>query len=82
MTSLLDGTLIDLDRVQVASDGSRWLWTFEHTDASQPLMLRIDERGQRTAPLDWVVRWHGALTPQPQPTTAAMYRQVLEASNA
>jgi len=80
MTTNLDGTAIDLDRVQVALDGSRWLWNCDIDDAGQPLMLRLDAFGQGVQPLDYVVRWHGALTPHPEPTTAAMYRQVLEAA--
>lgn len=80
MTANLDGTEIDLDRVQVALDGSRWLWTCDIDEAGQPLMLRLDAFGQGVQPLDYVVRWHGALTPQPEAATAAMYRQVLEAA--
>jgi hypothetical protein len=80
MTSLLDGTPIDLDRVQIALDGSRWLWTFEHTDTGQPLMLRIDNGGQGLLPLPEVYGQHGPLTAERQPTSAAMYRQILEAA--
>lgn len=78
MTSTLDGTVIDLDRAQLALDGTRWLWTFEHTDGGEPLMLRLD--AETVLPLPVVYRDHGPLTPVPQPTTAAMYRQVLEAA--
>lgn len=79
MTTDLDGTLIDLDRVQTAIDGSKWLWTFEHTESGEPLMLRLD--GPTVVlPLPVVYRDHGPLTPIPQPITAAMYRQVLEAA--
>lgn len=80
MTTDLDGTAIDLDRVQQALDGTRWLWTFEHGDAGEPLMLRLDAQGAAVLPLSVVYRDHGPLTPVPQPTTAAMYRQVLEAA--
>lgn len=80
MTSLLDGTEIDLDRVQVALDGSRWLWTFEHTESGEPLMLCLDQTGAAILPLPEVYGQHGALLPEPRPTTAAMYRQVLEAA--
>jgi len=80
MTTTVDGVAIDLDRVQTALDGSRWLWTCDIDDAGQALMLRLDAFGEGVQPLDYVVRWHGALTPQPEPTTAAMYRQVLEAA--
>ncbi|AVH59917.1 MULTISPECIES: phiSA1p31-related protein [Streptomyces] len=80
MTSLLDGTVIDLDRVQVALDGSHWLWTCEHTESGEPLMLRLDRDGTGALPLADVYRIHGLLAPQAQPTTAAMYRQVLEAA--
>ena len=79
MTTDLDGTPVDLDRAQQAGDGTRWLWTFDHTDAGEPLMLRLDAEGQPALPLSVVYRDHGPLTPVPQPTTAAMYRQVLEA---
>lgn len=78
MTTDLDGTLIDLDRAQLALDGTRWLWTFEHTDGGEPLMLRLD--AGPVLPLPVVYRDHGPLTPIPQPITAAMYRQVLEAA--
>ncbi|HEY9372844.1 phiSA1p31-related protein [Streptomyces sp.] len=80
MTSLLDGIEIDLDRVQVALDGSRWLWTFEHTEGGEPLMLRIDVAGAAILPLPDVYIAHGPLTPERQPVTAAQYRQVLEAA--
>ncbi len=80
MTTNIDGTTIDLDRVQTALDGSRWLWTCDIDESGQPLMLRLDALGQGVQPLDYIFRWHGALTPQPGPTTAAMYRRVLEAA--
>jgi hypothetical protein len=79
VTTDLDGTLIDLDRVQLALDGTCWLWTFEHTDTDEPLMLRLDTT-QTVLPLPVVYRDHGPLTPIPQPITSAMYRQVLEAA--
>lgn len=80
MFGLLDGTEIDLDRVQIALDGSRWLWTCEHTESGEPLMQRIDQAGAPILPLPAVYAGHGPLLPQAQPTTAAMYRQVLEAA--
>jgi hypothetical protein len=80
MTSFLDGVEIDLDRAQTALDGSRWLWTFEHTESGEPLMLRLDAHGAAILPLPAVYRAHGPLTPERRPTTAAMYRQVLEAA--
>jgi hypothetical protein len=80
MTSLVDGIEIDLDHVQVALDGSHWLWTCELTQSGQPLMLRVDGRSQDVQQLDYVARWHGNLAAERQPTTAAMYRRVLEAS--
>jgi len=80
MTGFLDGIAIDLDRVQVALDGSRWLWTFEHTESGEPLMLRIDRAGAGVLPLPAVYAGHGPLLAEAQPTTAAMYRQVLEAA--
>lgn len=80
MTTLLDGAVIDLDRVQVALDGSRWLWTCEHTESGEPLMLLLDAHGAATLPLPEVYGQHGPLMAAAQPTTAAMYRQVLEAA--
>lgn len=80
MTGFLDGIEIDLDRVQVALDGSRWLWTFEHSESGEPLMLRIDQAGTGVLPLPVVYAGHGPLLAEAQPTTAAMYRQVLEAA--
>lgn len=78
MTILLDGTAIDLDRVQVALDGSRWLWTCEHTESGQPLMQRLDQPHTASAPLADVYQAHGPLAAQTAPTNAAMYRRVLE----
>lgn len=80
MTTELDGTVIDLDRAQTALDGSRWLWTFEHNESGQPLMLRIDRAGTRLLPLSDVYAQHGPVVADRQPTTAAMYRRVLEAA--
>jgi hypothetical protein len=80
VTTDLDGTVIDLDRVQVALDGTRWLWNFEHTDAGDPLMQRLDSRITTVLPLPTVLTAHGPLLAEQQPTTSAMYRQVLEAS--
>jgi hypothetical protein len=80
MTTVLDGTLIDLDRVQVALDGSRWLWSFDHDESGHPLMLRVDGRGDGVLSLPDVYGMHGPLTPVRQPTTAALYRRVLEAA--
>lgn len=81
MTINLDGTQIDLDRVQTALDGSRWLWTCEHTDAGEPLMQRVDRHGDAVLPLSVVYRDHGPLTPDSVRTPAALYRQVLEAAS-
>lgn len=80
MTILLDGTAIDLDREQTAADGTRWLWSCDIAESGQPLMLRTDRPGQpgELLPIDYLVRWHGALTPKAQPTTAALYRLALE----
>lgn len=80
MTTFLDGAEIDLDREQTALDGSRWLWSFEHSDAGEPLMLRLDRDGAGSLPLSVVYRDHGPLTPQTRRTPAALYRQVLEAA--
>lgn len=82
MTTIIDGTAIDLDRVQVAADGTSWLWTCEIGDSGQPLMARTDQPGQpgEVLPLDYLVRWHGPLTPERTATTAALYRRVLEAA--
>ncbi|MFJ4974149.1 phiSA1p31-related protein [Streptomyces coeruleorubidus] len=81
MTTDLDGTPVDLDRVQVALDGSRWLWNFEHTDAGDPLMQRLDGRIPTVLPLPTVRNAHGPVLAEQQPTTSAMYRQVLEAAS-
>lgn len=80
MTILVDGTRIDLDTVQVAVDGTWWLWTCEHSEAGDPLMQRIDDNSQLIRSLYDVTRDHGPVTALRQPTTAAMYRQVLEAA--
>ncbi|MFJ6559895.1 phiSA1p31-related protein [Streptomyces sp. NPDC091412] len=76
MTSLLDGHVIDLDRMQVAVDGSRWLWTCDVSESGQPLMQRLDGHGT-VLTLPEVYGQHGPLTAAPQPVTAAMCRQVL-----
>ena len=80
MTTDLDGTVIDLDCALIALDGSRWLWTFEHTESGEPLMLRLDAHRAAILPLPVVYRGHGPVIADRQPTTAAMYRQVLEAA--
>lgn len=80
MTTDLDGTVIDLDRVQIAVDGSRWLWTCGFTEYGEPLMLRLDTRGAATLPLPEVYGQHGPVTPDQERPTTAMYRQVLEAA--
>ncbi|MFG3585044.1 phiSA1p31-related protein [Streptomyces sp. NPDC047990] len=81
MFGLLDGAVVDLDQVQVAVDGSWWLWTCELSDAGDPLMQRIDDDGcGQVLPLPVVSRGHGPVAALRQPTTAAMYRQVLEAA--
>jgi hypothetical protein len=80
MTGLFDGVEIDLDQVQVAVDGSWWLWTFDHSEAGDPLMQRIDDNSEVVLPLCSVVYGHGPVVALRQPTTAAMYRQVLEAA--
>jgi hypothetical protein len=43
-------------------------------------MLRIDRAGAGVLPLPVVYAGHGPLLAETQPTTAAMYRQVLEAA--
>ncbi|MFE0470573.1 phiSA1p31-related protein [Streptomyces sp. NPDC058947] len=80
MTTDLDGTPVDLDRVQIALDGSRWLWTCDISAAGDPLMQRLDGRVPTLLPLPTVAITHGPVIPAPRPTTAALYRQVLEAS--
>ncbi|MER5584054.1 phiSA1p31-related protein [Streptomyces asoensis] len=79
MTTILDGTVIDLDRVQIAADGTQWLWTCDVSESDQPLMQRVDQPGQpgEVLPLDYLTRWHGPLTPRPQATTSSLYRLVL-----
>ncbi|MEU1497357.1 phiSA1p31-related protein [Streptomyces sp. NPDC005732] len=80
MTGFLDGTAVDLDRVQVALDGTRWLWTCELSDAGDPLMRRLDDGKDTVLSLPVVAQWHGPVAALRQPTTAAEYRQVLEAA--
>lgn len=80
MTSLLDGVAINLDRVQTTLDGSQWLWTCELTESGQPLMQRIGGLLPEPLPLSEVYGQYGPLTARTEPTTAAMYRQVLEAA--
>ena len=80
MTTDLDGTVIDLDRAQTALDGSRWLWTCEHNESGQPLMLRIDSNSAGLLPLADVYVQHGPVVADRERTTAAMYRRVLEAA--
>ena len=80
MTTDLDGTAIDLDHVQVALDGSRWLWTCELTGLGDALMANLDDP-RVVLPLPTMVLGHGVIAPERQPTTAAMYRQVLEATS-
>jgi len=81
MVAILDGVSIDLDRVQVAADGTEWLWSCDISDSGQPLMARVDQPGQpgELLPLDYLARWHGAVRPRPQATTAALYRRALAA---
>jgi hypothetical protein len=80
VTTILDGTAIDLDRVQVALDGTRWLWTCDVTESGQHLMQQVD--GTRTLPLSEVYGQHGPLLSGAQPATAALYRQVLTGEEA
>ncbi|MEV4784083.1 phiSA1p31-related protein [Streptomyces tuirus] len=80
MTTDLDGTTVDLDRVQVALDGSRWLWTCDISDAGDPLMQRLDSPVPTMLTLPAVIITHGPVTPEQQRPTPAMYRQVLEAA--
>jgi hypothetical protein len=80
VTTDLDGTTVDLDRVQVALDGTRWLWTCDISDAGDPLMQRLDGPIPTVLPLPTVRNTHGPVLAEQQPTTSAMYRQVLEAS--
>lgn len=80
MTTFLDGTAIDLDRAQVAADGTRWLWTCDISDAGDPLMQRLDSRVPTLLPLPTVIITHGPVSPETQAPTSAMYRQVLEAA--
>lgn len=79
MTSLLDGVAIDLDRVQIALDGSEWLWTCELTESGQPLMQRLNGTS-RVLPLSEVYGQYGPIAASPKPVTSAMCRRVLEAS--
>lgn len=80
MTTDLDGTVIDLDRVQVAVDGTRWLWTCDISDAGDPLMQRLDGPIPTVLPLPTVLTAHGPVIAENGRPTPAMYRQVLEAA--
>jgi hypothetical protein len=80
MVATLDGTAIDLDRAQIAVDGSHWLWTCDVSDAGEPLMCRLDGPLDTVLPLSSVLLNHGPIAPERQPTTAADYRRVLEAA--
>ena len=80
MTSNIDGIVIDLDRTQVTLDGSQWLWTCEINGSGEPLMQRLGALLPEPLPLSEVYLRYGPLSGRREPTTAAMYRQVLEAS--
>lgn len=80
MTSILDGTVIDLDRAQVTLDGSQWLWTCELTESGEPLMQRLGRLLPEPLPLSEVYVQYGPLTARTERVTAAMCRQVLEAA--
>lgn len=80
MTTNLDGTLIDLDRVQTTLDGGQWLWTCELAESGQPLMQRLNRPLPEPLPLSEVYGQYGPLTARPEPVTAAMCRQILEAA--
>ena len=82
MTTILDGTTVDLDRAQVTLDGGQWLWTCELTESGEPLMQRLDRPLPEPLPLSEVYGQYGPLTACPGPTTAAMYRLVLLAEVA
>ncbi|MEU9267261.1 phiSA1p31-related protein [Streptomyces sp. NPDC048251] len=81
MHALIDGVLIDLDRAVVAMDGTRWLWNRDITESGNFLMARLDGPSP-ILPLPIVLRGHGPIVPDRQPTTAAMYRQALLAEAA
>jgi hypothetical protein len=78
MTTNLDGAAIDLDRVQTTLDGGQWLWTCEITESGDPLMQRLGQPLPDPIPLFQLYGQYGPLTARTEPTTAAMYRQVLE----
>ncbi|MFF7308111.1 phiSA1p31-related protein [Streptomyces sp. NPDC008137] len=80
MTTILDGTVVDLDRVQIALDGTRWLWTCDISDAGDPLMQRLDSRITTVLALPTVLSAHGPVLAENGRPTPAMYRQVLEAA--
>ncbi|EFE65850.1 predicted protein [Streptomyces viridosporus ATCC 14672] len=80
MTTFLEGTAIDLDRVQVAVDDSHWLWTCDVSETGEPLMARIDGPQRTVLPLASVLLAHGPVAPERQPTTAADCRRALEAA--
>lgn len=81
MIAFIDGIGVDLDRVLVAVDGTRWLWTCDVDASGHWLMAPVGGyRGAQPICLDAVIRGHGPVTPERKPTTAAMYRQVLESA--
>lgn len=79
MTADLDGTVIDLDRVQTALDGTRWLWTCDVTEYGDALMANLDQP-RLVLPLPTVIVGHGPVVPERHKPTTAECRQVLEAA--
>ncbi|MEG8275717.1 phiSA1p31-related protein [Streptomyces sp. AHA2] len=78
-TYLHDGITFDLGVPHLDVTGVEWRWIGVYTEAGEPLMQAMPGNSS-PIPLPDVYAMHGPLIPAPRPTTAAMYRQVLEAS--
>ncbi|KAB1146758.1 hypothetical protein F7R91_14355 [Streptomyces luteolifulvus] len=75
-----DGNAIDLGKVQVACDGTRWLWTCDFTEYGDPFMANL-ANPRLVLPLPTVIRGHGPIAPERHKPTTAECRQVLEAAS-
>lgn len=78
-TYLHDGVVFDLDVPHLDVTGVEWRWIGVRTSAGEPLM-QASPSESAPIPLPDVYAMHGPLIPAPRPTTAAMYRRVLEAT--
>ncbi|GGT85443.1 phiSA1p31-related protein [Streptomyces coeruleorubidus] len=78
-TYLHDGIVFDLNVPHLDVTGVEWRWIGVRTETGEPLMQAMPD-SSTPIPLPDVYAMHGPLIPAPRPTTAAMYRRVLEAS--